>query len=152
MATADAMYPRVSAFAERSVSGERALTLLHSMAWLSPAYSAAGQSVGPLPAAGEVSADPSTATEAGRWLRGHRRGLLAPLGAGTIDQALSAVLPVTHNALRLFGLSDKVFVAKAANGASASSGWVRLPSTAPCSHEALRRPCQSQHRAGVGTG
>ncbi|MFF3654813.1 CRISPR-associated endonuclease Cas3'' [Streptomyces olivochromogenes] len=110
MATADAMYPRVSAFAERAVSGERALTLLHSMAWLSPAYSAAGQSVGPLRAAGDVSADPSTATEAGRWLRGHRRGLLAPLGAGTIDQALSAVLPVTHNTLRLFGLSDKVFV------------------------------------------
>ncbi|GAA5706712.1 CRISPR-associated endonuclease/helicase Cas3 [Streptomyces avermitilis] len=110
MATADAMYPRVSAFTERALSGERALTLLHSMAWLSPAYAGAGQSAGPPPAAGDVSADPATVTEAGVWLRGHRRGLLAPLGAGTIDQALSAVLPLTHNALRLFGLSDKVLV------------------------------------------
>ncbi|MFF1627422.1 CRISPR-associated endonuclease Cas3'' [Streptomyces sp. NPDC058272] len=110
MATADAMYPRVSAFAEEALGGERALTLLHSMAWLSPGYAAAGQSAVTGVEQGEVSADASTATEAGRWLRGSRRGLLAPLGAGTIDQALGAVLPLTHNALRLFGLSDKVFV------------------------------------------
>ncbi|WP_044378003.1 CRISPR-associated endonuclease Cas3'' [Streptomyces noursei] len=110
MATADAMYPRVGAFAENALAGERALTLLHSMAWLSPAYTAAERSVGTLPTVGDVSADPSTATEAGSWLRGSRRGLLAPLSAGTVDQALSAVLPLTHNALRLFGLSDKVFV------------------------------------------
>jgi CRISPR-associated endonuclease/helicase Cas3 len=109
MATADAMYPRVSAFAEHALGGERALTLLHSMAWLSPAYTTAGQPEG-TSAAGVVSADESTATEAGVWLRGQKRGLLAPLSAGTIDQALSAVLPLTHNALRLFGLSDKVFV------------------------------------------
>ncbi|MFF0094652.1 CRISPR-associated endonuclease Cas3'' [Streptomyces canus] len=109
MATADAMYPRVSAFAEHSLGGERALMLLHSMAWLSPIYTT-GQSDGTPPTASEVSADPTTATEAGAWLRGRRRGLLAPLAAGTIDQALSAVLPLTHNALRLFGLSDKVFV------------------------------------------
>lgn len=110
MATADAMYSRVSAFAEHSLGGERALTLLHSMAWLSPAYATAEESDRAPSATGEVSADPSTATEAGAWLRGRKRGLLAPLGAGTIDQALSAVLPFTHNALRLFGLSDKVFV------------------------------------------
>ncbi|BCL28555.1 CRISPR-associated helicase/endonuclease Cas3 [Streptomyces aurantiacus] len=109
MATADAMYPRVSAFAEQALSGERALTLLHSMAWLSPAYALAEQGDG-TSSAGEVSADAATATEAGTWLRGRKRGLLAPLSAGTIDQALSAVLPLTHNALRLFGLSDKVFV------------------------------------------
>lgn len=110
MATADAMYPRVSMFAERALSGERALTLLHSMAWLSPAFATDGQRDGTEPSTSEVSADASTATEAGVWLRGRKRGLLAPLGAGTIDQALSAVLPLTHNALRLFGLSDKVFV------------------------------------------
>lgn len=109
MATADAMYPRVSSFAAHALSGERALTLLHSMAWLSPAYVPAGSPEG-ASAVVEVSAEASTAVEAGVWLRGRRRGLLAPLGAGTIDQALSAVLPLTHNALRLFGLSDKVFV------------------------------------------
>ncbi|MEV1080922.1 CRISPR-associated helicase Cas3' [Streptomyces sp. NPDC050211] len=107
MATADAMYPRVSEFAGQALGGERASTLLHSMAWLSPAYAAASSATG---ASGAVSAEEATVTEAGSWLRGPKRGLLAPLGAGTIDQALSAVLPLTYNALRLFGLSDKVFV------------------------------------------
>ncbi|MGW2886435.1 CRISPR-associated helicase Cas3' [Streptomyces griseoruber] len=110
MATADAMYPRVDGFAQQALDGERALTLLHSMAWLSPVYAASVQFAEMLSASGEVSTDATTATEAGTWLRGSRRGLLAPLSAGTIDQALSAVLPLTHNALRLFGLSDKVFV------------------------------------------
>jgi CRISPR-associated endonuclease/helicase Cas3 len=115
MATANAMFPRVKDFAGRALGGERALTLLHSMAWLSPVY-ARGDSdqtppeAGEATGAGEVSADRATAVEAGDWLRGSKRGLLAPLGAGTIDQALSGVLPLTHNALRLFGLSDKVFI------------------------------------------
>ncbi|MFD0416818.1 CRISPR-associated helicase Cas3' [Streptomyces sp. NPDC127108] len=115
MATADAMFPRVRKFAEAAMGGERALTLLHSMAWLSPQYAggdAPGADEGEDSGAadGEISADTETATTAGAWLRGHRRGLLAPLGAGTIDQVLSGVLPLKHNALRLFGLSDKVLV------------------------------------------
>ncbi|MFE4055247.1 CRISPR-associated endonuclease Cas3'' [Streptomyces sp. NPDC059096] len=120
MATADAMLPRVDAFAGSALAGERALTLLHSMAWLSPVYAGkdagtegAGAQEGAAEAGslgGGMSSDPVTATEAGVWLRGAKRGLLAPLGVGTIDQALGGVLPLTHNALRLFGLSDKVFV------------------------------------------
>ncbi|WP_031088816.1 CRISPR-associated helicase/endonuclease Cas3 [Streptomyces sp. NRRL WC-3549] len=106
MGTADAMFSRVAAFAERAMAGERALTLLHSMAWLSPVYRA-GEVAS---AAGGVSAGRGTAVEADGWLRGAKRGLLAPLGVGTIDQALSGVLPLRHNALRLFGLSDKVVV------------------------------------------
>ncbi|WP_369359756.1 CRISPR-associated helicase Cas3' [Streptomyces sp. cg2] len=110
MATADAMFPRVRGFADKALGGDRALTLLHSMAWLSPVYTGSGQAAEDSSPAGEVSADRATATEAGDWLRGSKRGLLAPLGAGTIDQALGAILPLTHNALRLFGLSEKVFV------------------------------------------
>ncbi|MFG3370562.1 CRISPR-associated endonuclease Cas3'' [Streptomyces sp. NPDC048156] len=110
MATADGMYPRVRDYAARALAGERALTLLHSMAWLSPAYNASDTPAEAPAEQAELSADPATATEAGTWLRGRRRGLLAPLSAGTIDQALGAVLPLRHNALRLFGLSDKVFV------------------------------------------
>ncbi|MFE7313129.1 CRISPR-associated helicase Cas3' [Streptomyces sp. NPDC057555] len=110
MATADAMFPRVRGFAAKALRGDRALTLLHSMAWLSPVYTGSEGTVEEASPDGEVSADRATATEAGAWLRGSKRGLLAPLGAGTIDQALSAILPLTHNALRLFGLSEKVFV------------------------------------------
>ncbi|MFD9692430.1 CRISPR-associated helicase Cas3' [Kitasatospora sp. NPDC059088] len=102
MATADAMFTRVRRFAEANIEGDRALTLLHSMAWLSPDY-AAGQGATDGTA---VLAD----TEAGQWLRTGRRGLLAPLANGTIDQALTGVLPVRYGFLRLFGLADKVLV------------------------------------------
>ncbi|MCF3174858.1 CRISPR-associated helicase Cas3' [Streptomyces sioyaensis] len=106
MATADAMHGRVSEFAERNVAGDRALTLLHSMAWLSGAYAQSGTEE----AAGELVGDMQSALVAGRWLRGAKRGLLAPLATGTIDQALAGVLPVRYNVLRLLGLSNKVLV------------------------------------------
>ncbi|MFD8342320.1 CRISPR-associated endonuclease Cas3'' [[Kitasatospora] papulosa] len=111
MGTADAMLPRVEAFAGRALSGERALMLLHSMAWLSsPSAGEQAAECDVLAGGGTVSASTETAVEAAGWLRGSKRGLLASLGVGTIDQALSAVLPLRYNALRLFGLSDKVFV------------------------------------------
>ncbi|RSR99036.1 CRISPR-associated endonuclease Cas3'' [Streptomyces sp. WAC00469] len=106
MATADAMYLRVRDFAERNVEGDRALTLLHSMAWLSAAY--APQDDGPAESA--VVSDHTTELEAGSWLRAHNRGLIAPLGAGTVDYPLTAVLPVRYNVLRLLGLAGKVVV------------------------------------------
>ncbi|MEU6534569.1 CRISPR-associated helicase Cas3' [Streptomyces sp. NPDC047000] len=129
MATADLMFPRVAAFAEHAMSGERALLLLHAAAWLSPVMDdERTKTLSPdrwrlpdtLPSALVVeetdagalfSAVSATAVEAQEWLRqGGKRGFAAPLGAGTIDQALTAVLPVSFNALRLFGLSDKVLV------------------------------------------
>ncbi|MET9294396.1 CRISPR-associated helicase Cas3' [Streptomyces sp. NPDC003077] len=115
MATADGMFPRVAEFAGRALGGERALTLLHSMARLSPVYAGPDADTGADAgdegeSAGGVVAGRATAVEAGQWLRGPKRGLLAPLGVGTVDQALAAVLPLVHNALRLFGLSEKVFV------------------------------------------
>ncbi|MCE7081677.1 CRISPR-associated helicase Cas3' [Streptomyces sp. ST2-7A] len=108
MATADAMFPRVGGFATSALGGDRALTLLHSMAWLSPAYAqttGAGQEAG-----SDLSTDPAWAVEAGEWLRGRGRGLLAQLGVGTIDQVLASVLPTTRNMLRLTGLSEKVLI------------------------------------------
>ncbi|NJP46499.1 CRISPR-associated endonuclease Cas3'' [Actinacidiphila epipremni] len=123
MATADGMFPRVRQFAGKALGGERALALVHSMAWLSPLYAAPdGPVVGAFATGPEdpdlsaqdaalaISADDPTTLEANAWLRSPRRALLAPLGVGTIDQALAGVLPLRHNALRLFGLSDKVFV------------------------------------------
>ncbi|MCX4690706.1 CRISPR-associated helicase Cas3' [Kitasatospora purpeofusca] len=101
MATADAMFARVREFAGANVEGERALTLLHSMAWLSSQYEPRELADG-----SPVLAD----TEAGRWLRTGRRGMLAPLANGTVDQALAGVLPLRYNVLRLLGLSDKVLV------------------------------------------
>ncbi|WP_307671521.1 CRISPR-associated helicase Cas3' [Streptomyces sp. V2I9] len=111
MGTADAMLPRVEAFATRALSGERALMLLHSMAWLSsPGGDHHADTPGDRTGGEAISAGRETAVEADGWLRGAKRGLLAPLGVGTIDQALSGVLPLRYNVLRLLGLSDKVFV------------------------------------------
>lgn len=41
------------------------------------------------------------------WFTYRKRGLLAPYGVGTIDQALMSVLQVRHNFVRLFGLAGK---------------------------------------------
>lgn len=108
MATADGMFPRVRDFAGKALGGERALALVHSMSWLSPLYAAPAE--GDAEADAPLSSDGPTTLEADAWLRGPRRALLAPLGVGTIDQALAGVLPLRYNALRLFGLNDKVFV------------------------------------------
>ncbi|QKW07783.1 CRISPR-associated endonuclease Cas3'' [Streptomyces sp. NA04227] len=105
MATADAMYARVRSFAESALSGQRALTLLHSMAWLNPDYTPP-----PDDQAVQLSLDAATSVAAGDWVRGRYRGLLAPLSVGTVDQVLAGVLPLRYNMLRLFGLHEKVFV------------------------------------------
>ncbi|MFH8939537.1 CRISPR-associated helicase Cas3' [Streptomyces griseosporeus] len=115
MATSDQMYGRVAQALVRQ-SGEGAgLTLVHSMAWLNSAYSddsLDAQDV--LACDGDEARDGRARVEADmrpqRWLRGSKRPLLAQFAVGTIDQALMAVLPVRHNALRLLALSGKTFI------------------------------------------
>ncbi|CUU56577.1 CRISPR-associated endonuclease Cas3'' [Frankia sp. CcI49] len=123
MATSDQMYRRVRAYAQRrrAPDVDVAVTLLHSMSWLNAAYqdTADGLDVdrGPVltgggqvqaHAAGEDNAGAQTAATV--WLRGRKRGLLAPMAVGTVDQALLTVLPVRHNVLRMLGLAGKVLV------------------------------------------
>ncbi|ORT47882.1 CRISPR-associated endonuclease Cas3'' [Frankia sp. KB5] len=114
MATADQMFTRVEAYLRRRAdpASSAAVTLLHSMAWLNRAYA-------PAPDHGEIVTGEGTMAEPGRegartaassWLRGAKKGLLAPGGVGTIDQALLTVLPVRHNVLRMLGLAGKVLV------------------------------------------
>ncbi|WP_082312865.1 CRISPR-associated helicase/endonuclease Cas3 [Salinispora fenicalii] len=109
MATSDEMYRRVRAFAARLAAGPAPVTLLHSMSWLNAEYEARAV-VDPGGAAEVVSDEPSGDVVAPEWLRGPKRGLLAPMAVGTVDQALLAVLTTKHNALRLLALSGKVFV------------------------------------------
>ncbi|WP_327024161.1 CRISPR-associated helicase Cas3' [Micromonospora sp. NBC_01739] len=109
MATSDEIYRRVRKFAAKLADGPAPVTLLHSMSWLNAEYEARaaaeiGES-GPV-----VSDDPTGEVVAPEWLRGRKRGLLAPMAVGTIDQALLAALTTKHNALRLLGLSGKVFI------------------------------------------
>jgi CRISPR-associated endonuclease/helicase Cas3 len=47
---------------------------------------------------------------AAEWFTHRKRGLLAPFGVGTIDQALLSVLQTKHFFVRLFGLAAKTIV------------------------------------------
>ena len=47
---------------------------------------------------------------AAEWFTYRKRGLLAPFGVGTIDQALMAVLQTKHVFVRLFGLAHKTVI------------------------------------------
>lgn len=49
-------------------------------------------------------------TKCDSWFQNKKRALLAPFGAGTIDQALFSIINVKHNALRAFALSGKVII------------------------------------------
>jgi len=109
MATADQMYRRVAAFTTRLATGPTPVTLLHSMSWLNADYTARDMAY--VAESVDVSSeDVDTVALATAWLRGHRRGLLAPFAVGTVDQALLAALAVKHNSLRMLGLSGKVLV------------------------------------------
>jgi CRISPR-associated endonuclease/helicase Cas3 len=47
---------------------------------------------------------------AAEWFTHRKRGLLAPFGVGTVDQALLAVLQTRHVFVRLFGLAHKTVI------------------------------------------
>ncbi|MFC5904023.1 CRISPR-associated helicase Cas3' [Streptomyces zhihengii] len=115
MATSDQMHSRIAGTLSRQAGRGGGLTLVHSMAWLNSAYADEGLEAQPVLTCdgdelvrgrGRVEAD----MRPQRWLRGAKRPLLAQFAVGTIDQALMAVLPVRHNALRMLALSGKTFI------------------------------------------
>lgn len=56
-------------------------------------------------------ADETASAQCAAWIGDdRRRSFLAACGAGTIDQAVLAVLPSRHAPLRLFGLSQRVLI------------------------------------------
>jgi len=108
MATADQMHRRVAAYASKCLTESAPLTLLHSTAWLSDTTADTSQE-GRIVSEDESRGDNSKTTPT-QWLRGRRRGVLAPLAVGTIDQVLTSVLRSRHNALRMLGLAGKVLI------------------------------------------
>ncbi|MDF3292369.1 CRISPR-associated helicase Cas3' [Streptomyces silvisoli] len=116
MATSDQMHGRVAGVLARQGAGGAGLTLTHSMAWLSKAYADDDLVAGPRVMVCD-GLENSTRAEGYQalmrprwWLRGPKRPLLAQYTVGTVDQALMAVLPVRHNALRMLALSGKTFI------------------------------------------
>lgn len=101
MATADAMFSRVSKSIGKMFETSPSVTLAHGRADLSEDYKDI------------VKGRPNAPEDIGctGWLSdSRRRALLANVGVGTIDQALLAVLPVRFQTLRHFGLSSKILI------------------------------------------
>lgn len=109
MATANAMHRRVEAMYPRLFEdgSEPTLVLSHGRAGLAHVLARRVRA----PEDDYADGDLSATTRAAAWFADHRKAaLLAPIGVGTIDQALLAVLPSRHQSLRLLGLSRAVLV------------------------------------------
>jgi len=107
MATANAMYDRISACYQRLYQeGDRPSAIL----------STGSKNMHDRFVASILRPDSSVHPDDGAaactaWLAdSNKRGLLADVAVGTIDQALMATLPVKHQSLRLFGLHRKVLI------------------------------------------
>jgi CRISPR-associated endonuclease/helicase Cas3 len=118
MATANAMYERLGGmyrklFAEVAVPS---LVLAHGRQALHPGFqgtvltspTAADQLN--LAADGDLSGNESSAACAAWIADSRRKAFLAHVGVGTVDQALLAVLSSKFQALRLWGLADRVLI------------------------------------------
>ncbi len=104
MATADAMFKRVQRFYSRSDEASTG-ALLHGRASINDFYAGAGDS-GFSHVGNDDSDFDRTGLVAGQWLRGRHRGLLAPVGVGTVDQVLAAVLRAKYSTVRLAAVGN----------------------------------------------
>lgn len=115
-ATSNQMFGRVQDFLGRRYSSDFVeLHLLHGHAALSAEYETLRLQGDRLFVASGVEGDrgydgASASVVASEWFTHRKRGLLAPFGVGTVDQALMAVLQTKHVFVRLFGLAHKTVV------------------------------------------
>jgi CRISPR-associated endonuclease/helicase Cas3 len=115
-ATSNQMFTRLRDFLATRYSRERVnLQLLHGHAALSAEFERLrlqGDQVFSLSGVygeDECGVHGSTVVAA-EWFTHRKRGLLAPFGVGTVDQALLAALQTRHVFVRLFGLAHKVII------------------------------------------
>jgi CRISPR-associated endonuclease/helicase Cas3 len=102
-ATSNQMFGRLVEFLDGRYQGLKVdLHLLHGLSDLNPDYANLRLSA--------ISQDPDATVRASSWFTASKRGLLAPFGVGTIDQALLSVLAVRHVFVRLLGLAQKVVI------------------------------------------
>ena len=104
--TSDRIYERVNRFLKQAVAGPDVSTLVHGSAWLREERAIEIHPANPQATPEETA----HAVDARHWFASGRRSLLAPFGAGTLDQALLSVLPAKHCGLRLFALAGKIVV------------------------------------------
>ncbi|MGH2342110.1 CRISPR-associated helicase Cas3' [Segnochrobactraceae bacterium EtOH-i3] len=114
MATANALWARLGACYRRLYEPDArpSLVLAHGGRALHPGFRASVLDLGTDEAPLGPDDDELTASAAcARWIADDsRRSLFADVGAGTVDQAILAVLPAKFAPLRLAGLAGKVLV------------------------------------------
>lgn len=101
-ATSNRIFERVLQFVQRISPTAHKVQLIHGNAWLHDDRLA-------VPAQ-HLSAHSVPAADPARWFCSSRRALLTPVGVGTADQAMLAVLAVKHFALRRLALMGKVVI------------------------------------------
>jgi CRISPR-associated endonuclease/helicase Cas3 len=112
-ATSNQMFGRVvKALSQGAAEGIAHVLLLHGHASLSAEFSEIKKKgeTGFLPCSVEPDGSTEAQVMAAEWFTYRKRGLLAPYGVGTIDQALMAALQSKHVFVRLLGLAGKVVV------------------------------------------
>ena len=114
-ATSDQLFQRVCAYLQNGPARDRVagVQLLHGHAALSSTIETLARSsfLELAPSAIDRDGEPvGGGVAAAEWFSGRKRGLLAPIGVGTVDQALLAILQTRHHFVRLHGLSGKVLV------------------------------------------
>ncbi|HRO48514.1 MAG TPA: CRISPR-associated helicase Cas3' [Hyphomicrobium sp.] len=125
MATANAMYDRLGAIYRKLFDEgvQPSLALAHGKRKLHEGFSASilEEPAGQL--AGKDGYEDGAAATCVAWIVDDRRkAFLAHVGVGTIDQAVLGVLPSKHQALRLWGLSDRVLIIDEAHAYDAYVG------------------------------
>ncbi len=109
MATANAMFGRFTELMPRLFAGgEESIVLAHSAKRMNDRFRRITEG----PSMTSSSQDGEAAeVQCASWLAdNNKKSLLAPVGMGTIDQALAAVLAQKHQNLRLLGLSRSVII------------------------------------------
>ena len=113
MATSNAMFARIAAhYGQMLVKGGKqpSIVLAHGAREMNDLFREAILASGTTDQNYHKSDNTATA-QCNEWLADSRKkALLAPVGVGTIDQALLAVLPRRHQSLRLLGLNRKVLI------------------------------------------
>lgn len=111
-ATSNQMFHRVCRFLGQRYPEDRVnAQLLHGHASLSADFELLLQRGENLFQARDVDPEEQlSGVAATAWFAGSKRGLLAPFGVGTVDQALLAALKTRHVFVRLFGLAHRVVI------------------------------------------
>ena len=95
--TSNRIWERLQVFANRVSPEALKPRLIHGTSWLAQEEM-------------RICADEEQSRTAERWFASSKRALLAPIGVGTVDQALKMVLCIRHFFLYRFALAGKVVV------------------------------------------